>query len=318
MSRRCSCATMTASYLSESLGGLEEERMADTILGREEVQRLPDDWVTRYLQMLGVTAEAPSGAALGHLTRRHLLSVPFGNVTALLRYQAYRGKDLPALDFDDLLRQWERGHGSGVCFEIAWAFSLLLSELGYEVWPVPGLIGSFMGGHQALVVFVEEKRYLVDVGCGSPLFEPIPLDETVEVEHAGLFYRLRSGDTPNVHLQELRIAGEWSTFCRYEIRDQSPAEREAAYRRHHSPRESFVVGELRLVRCTEAGVDSLHQDRLTRYSADGKSTEHLFEHADYIRVAREVFRLPALPIVNAVLVLEGLDDGAARASVGVA
>lgn len=278
-----------------------------TSLSQMGIQSVPVDWVPRYLQMLGVTAEAPSAAALARLTRRHLLTVPFGNITALLRYQAYRGMDLPPLDLDAMLRGWESCQGSGVCFEISWAFGWLLRELGYDAWPVPGLAASFLGGHQALVVTVEEKRYLVDAGCGAPLFEPIPLSETVEVRHAGLSYRFRAGDEADVHFQEHWIGGRWSIFCRYELRDQNPAEYEMAYRRHRIPHESWVLDELRLVRCTEVGVDSLRKAELTRYSAEPKRVEHLDQHADYARVARDVFGLPALPIVDAVIVMEGLD-----------
>lgn len=272
-------------------------------------QRLPDDWVPRYLRLLGVGREAPDVAALARLTRRHLLTVPFGNITALLRYRAHRGGCLPALDADALLRLWEQRRGSGVCFEVAESFGRLLGALGYDARLVPGIIGSFMGGHQALLVALGEQRYLIDVGNGAPHFDPIPVGLPVEVRHAGLAYRFRPGDEAGSYLQERWLAGAWAPFCRYEFRDQSGAEREAAYRRHHIPRESFVVGELRLVRCTEEAVYALRGTELTRHTAQGKRTEHLAQHADYERVAREVFGLPALPIVEAVTVLAELDTG---------
>ena len=111
-----------------------------------------DDWVRRYLRLLGVAREVPGPAALARLTRAHLLAVPFGNVTALLRYAASRLGAPPLPDLDELLRAWEEGRGTGACFEIVPAFSRLLAALGYEAIAVPGLTGSFMGGHQAIVV----------------------------------------------------------------------------------------------------------------------------------------------------------------------
>jgi arylamine N-acetyltransferase len=280
-------------------------------------QRLPDDWVPRYLRLLGVGREAPGVAALARLTRRHLLTVPFGNITALLRYRAHRGGRLPALDVDALLGLWEQRRGSGVCFEVAESFGRLLGALGYDARVVPGiiltpsLIGSVsvMGNHQALLVTLGEQRYLIDVGNGAPHFDPIPVGQPVEVRHAGLAYRFRPGDEPGSYLQERLLVGEWSPFCRYELRDQAAAEFDAAYRRHHIPRASFVVGILRLVRCTEEAVYALSGTELTCYTAQGKRTEHLAQHADYERVAREVFGLPALPIVEAVTVLAELDTG---------
>ena len=93
-----------------------------------------------------------------------------------------------------------------------------------------------MGNHQALLVTLGEQRYLIDVGNGAPHFDPIPVGQPVEVRHAGLAYRFRPGDEPGSYLQERLLGGEWSPFCRYELRDQAAAEVDAAYRRHHIPR----------------------------------------------------------------------------------
>ena len=144
----------------------------------------PDDWVSRYLRLLGVKREAVGLAALARLTRAHLLAVPFGNLTALLRYRAHRGGDLPPLDLDELLRQWEEGQGSGACFEVGSTFSRLLAALGYEAYCVPGTI-SFPGSHQAIVVAFGGERYLVELGSGSPFFEPIPSTATLKCGTSG-------------------------------------------------------------------------------------------------------------------------------------
>lgn len=274
----------------------------------DRAQTPPDDWVQRYLRLLSAEREEPSLAALARLTRRHLLSVPFSNVTSLLRYRAHHGDVLPPVDYDDLLRQWEEGRGSGVCFEIAWTFSRLLTALGYTAFAVPGSIDSFMGGHQAIVVAFSGERYLVDVGNGAPFFDPISLDRVVEVRHAGLSYRLRPGDAPGEHFQERWINEEWTPFCRYELRAQDDAERETVFRRLHTPHEAFVIRELRLVRCTETEVSSIRKADLTRFFAGGKRTERLKRPADYERVVDEVFHLPGFPILEALAVLEGLGD----------
>ncbi len=270
-------------------------------------QTLPDDWVPRYLRLLGAEREAPSLAALTHLTRAQILTVPFGNITSLLRYREH-GSDVPALDFDGLLRQWERHEGSAVCFEGTEAFGQLLTQLGYDARPVPGLIGGFMGGHQALLVTLAGARYLVDVANGAPLFDPIPLGEPVEVRHAGLAYRFLPGEQAGEYLQERWIAPEWASFCRYELREQEAEEREGYYRRHHVPRESCVVELLRLVRATPERVISLRGSDLTVFTAAGKQSERLTAHADYERAVRDVFGLPKLPIIEALRVIEGLDD----------
>lgn len=268
----------------------------------------PGDWTQRYLRLLNTEGEAPSLAALARLTRAHMLTVPFGNVTSLLRYRAHRTGDMPPLDLNDLLLQWEEGRGSGVCFEIAWAFSRLLTDLGYAAFPVPGAIGTVMGGHQAIIVAFGAARYLVEVGNGTPIFDPVPVDRVVEVRHVGLAYRFRPGDQPGEHLQERWISGEWTPFCRYELRCQGDAERDAAYRRLMTPHAAYVVGELRIVRCTEDNVYSLNRADLTRFTAGGKRTEHLESYGDYERAIGRTLGLPGLPIREALAVLEEIGD----------
>jgi N-hydroxyarylamine O-acetyltransferase len=266
-----------------------------------------DDWVRRYLHLLGVEREAPDPAALARLTRAHLLAVPFGNVTALLRYGSPRCGAPPPPDLDELLREWEERRGTGACFEIVPAFSGLLAALGYEAVAVPGLTGSFMGGHQAIVVAFGDERYLVDVAIGLPLFEPIPLDRVVEVRRAGLAHRFRPGDEPEEFLQERWQNGAWTHVCRYELRGLGAAESEAAYHRLHTPIAGSVIGVLRVVRCTETAVYSLRNAELTQFTEGGKRTERLEGPGDYKRAMTEVFDLPRLPILEALAVLEARD-----------
>lgn len=265
-----------------------------------------DDWVQLYLRLLGVEHEAPGLPALARLTRTHLLTVPFGNVTALLRFAAPRAGPPPLPDLDELLGEWEEGRGTGTCFEIVATFSRLLSALGYEAISVPGMPGSFMGGHQAIVVAFGDDRYLVEVATGAPLFEPIPLDRIVEVRHAGLAYRFRPGDEPGEFLQERWQNEAWSPFCHYELRDLDAAEREAAYQRLHTPIAGSVIGVLRLVRCTETAVYSLRNAELTRYTEREKHTDRLEGPGDYERAITDVFDLPRLPILEALAVPEAL------------
>lgn len=130
--------------------------------------------------VLGVRFRAPDAAALAQLTRAHVLTVPFENVTSLLRRRAHAGGPVPPVDAEELLASRERGSGGGVCYEIAHLFGRLLAALGYRVHPVQGYI-TFPGSHQALLVDLEGARFLVDVGNGAPFFEPIGLCEAVEI-----------------------------------------------------------------------------------------------------------------------------------------
>ena len=146
----------------------------------------------------------------------------FENVTAILR----RARVPARSGAGGGLRRpagapWPRSAGAAVCFELAPLFRRLLAALGYQVTPILAQI-SFPGSHHATIVDLDGVRSLVDVGSGAPLWRPFPLQETVEVHHAGLSFRFRP-DGPGVHLQERLIDGAWEAHCRYDLRPASAA-----------------------------------------------------------------------------------------------
>jgi arylamine N-acetyltransferase len=255
------------------------------------------DWVRRYLSLLGVEWDSPSLVSLTALTRAHVKAIRFENITSLRRRASRPNGPVPLPDPDVLLTNWEHMRGGGVCYELASMFDRLLRTLGYQSSLILGAV-TFPGAHQAVVVGLNEGRYLVDVGCGSPLFEPIPLDGEVIVRRLGLGYRFRQAEQPDTWVQDRFIEGDWAPLFRYDLQPANEREREEGYQRHHLPGESWVIGPPRLVRCTDEAVFSLRDGELVTHHPDGKQTEQITSRADYVRVANEVFRLPNLPIAE--------------------
>ncbi len=266
---------------------------------QEDGAAVSQDWVRRYLGLLGVQRRDPDAPALAELTRAHVLTVPFENVTSLLRRRSHAGQPVPPVDANELLASWEVGRGGGVCYEIADLFGRLLAALGYRVHPVLGYI-TFPGSHQALLVQFGDERFLVDVGNGAPFFEPIPLREAVEVRRAGLAYRFRPDSATGDWVQERWVDAAWSPFCRYALRPPDPVAQAAAYQRHHRRGETWVTGSLTMIRCQDEQVVLLRDGELSRFSAAGKRTERISTLAAYTRLAAEAFRLPAMPIGEGV------------------
>jgi arylamine N-acetyltransferase len=257
-------------------------------------------WVGRYLELLGLAREAPGLDALRRLARAHLLKVPFENVTSILRRAGRPTGSVPPLDAERLLEAWTAGRSGGLCFEITYGFSRLLAALGYQCHPILAYI-TFPGSHQAVLVTLGEKRYLVDAGNGAPLFEPILLDGTLELWRAGLGFRYHPGANDE-WIQDRWIDGAWAPFCVFDLHVPDPEVSAAAYQQHHVVGGSWVVDRLVLVRCLEDEVVSLRDGQLTRFTIDGKSTEPV-ALADYPRLAADLFALPALPIAEAVAAL---------------
>jgi N-hydroxyarylamine O-acetyltransferase len=272
----------------------------------QTLPNLPDDWTERYLALLGIEHPAPSLDNLTRLVRAHVLTVPFENVTSHLRRRAHPEGLAPNPDPKTLLDAWERRAAGGVCFDIAAMAEPLLLSLGYDASLILAHIsGPF--GHQAIVVRLDGRRYLLDLGIA--VFAPIPLDEVVEAHHVGVGFRFRPSDlTPRVPGGEEWIRDRWSDQgwvqgCRYELGPAASENRDAGYQHHMTLGTTWVLGSLTMNRATEDAVYALKDDTLVTYTAGGKQTTVITNPAEYRRIAAELYGLPSLPIEDGLAAL---------------
>jgi arylamine N-acetyltransferase len=260
-------------------------------------------WLADYLDLLGLDREPPTLDYLKRLTRAHVERVPFENITSILRRAAAGSSDVPPLDRDTELQAWRDLRGGGLCFEVTDMFGSLLASLGFQAHPVIAVM-SFPGQHQAVVVQIDERRYLVDAGNGAPFFEPIRVsdDAPFEFGYAGLNWRFR-GEGGEACVQDRLIDGNWQPFCTYLLAPADEPVRKAAYQRLHSRGQSWVVDTLTVIRSSESEVWSLRGSTLTHLTASGKSVSSCDSEADYRRTLDQIFGLPNAPVERALEVL---------------
>ena len=258
----------------------------------------------RYLELLGVECREPDLRLLAQLTRAHTLGILFENISSILRREANPSGRVPGLDFEAILDGWIDRRAGGVCFEITPMFERLLAGLGFRVHLVMA-DSSFAGSHQALVVeLATTARYLVDVGNSAPLFEPVALLGTFDVSHAGLSYRFRGDERESdIWCLDRLIDGTWTPFMRYHLQPATVEAREAAYQRHHTLGQSWVVDSLRIMRCEKDAVWLIRDGQLTRFMKTGKHVEQIPDRAAYVRIVSDVFGMPSLPVGPGVDVL---------------
>ncbi|KAM9331613.1 arylamine N-acetyltransferase 2-like [Pholidichthys leucotaenia] len=184
--------------------------------------------VKKYLSRIGwnsVPAE-PSLEVLRSVHTSHLLSVPFEDLTVHSggRVQLH----LPLL-YDKIVNR-RRG---GFCFENNGLFSWLLSKLGFQVTQLSGHVkNSFTGrygppfDHLLLMVVVEDRRWLCDVGFGADGFSaPLSLETSDPQEQGHRVYRIRrDGDTHVVALQQEENGGaeaDWRDIYKFTLEPRS-------------------------------------------------------------------------------------------------
>lgn len=149
--------------------------------------------VQKYLSRIGfVGPTEPSLEMLQAVQTRHLMSVPFEDLTV---HSGGRVQlELPLL-YDKIVNR-RRG---GFCFENNGLFSWLLSQLGFQITVISGQVKSSITGrygppfdHLILMVTLEGRRWLTDVGFGVPGFStPLSLEDSGPQQQGHRVYRIR-------------------------------------------------------------------------------------------------------------------------------
>lgn len=140
-----------------------------------------------YLHRIGARRPAsPDAAALRGLHLRHLLAVPFENLSIHL------GEDI-VLEEKALVDKVVRDRRGGFCYELNGAFAALLRAFGYEVelLSARGVGPKGLGvpfDHLALRVHTPDGPLLADVGFGDHSHHPLRLDTRADQrDPAGVF-----------------------------------------------------------------------------------------------------------------------------------
>ena len=187
------------------------------------------------LRFLELRPEIPSLDYLGRLQRAVKHHVPWESASRVVR-----AASVPALE--DRPRRpaefWQRAmidRTGGTCFESDYAFGVLLRALGFDaafrINDMPD--HDAVACHAAVVVTIDDARYLADVGLGSPIECPLPLDvEGERVVHGGTErYRLRPETAETVALSREGACDDLENAPMYLLVDRPASDAEYDARR---------------------------------------------------------------------------------------
>ncbi len=150
----------------------------------------------------------PDLATLRAIHRAHQYAIPFEN----LDVQLHRPVVLdPEANYNKIVRQ-RRG---GWCYELNGVMGRALEQIGFDVMRMSAGVmrvragGAQLGNHLCLLVCLDQ-RYLVDVGFGGSLVEPLPLRVSEREDRP---YRLRLSELDDGHWRFAEVAhGDGDAF----------------------------------------------------------------------------------------------------------
>ncbi|OEV04073.1 arylamine N-acetyltransferase family protein [Streptomyces oceani] len=240
-----------------------------------------------YLRRIGVTRPAvPDLPALRELHRRHLIAVPFENLSLHLDEEI-------VLEDQALLDKVVARSRGGFCYELNGAFASLLRRLGFQVDLLAARVFdgerlSVPYAHMLLRVQpVEGTAWLADVGFGRHSHYPLALEETGDQDDPGGTFRLRPA--PEGDLDVLR---DGQPVYRLERRARALSDFEGGswYNRTHP--DSTFVRSLVCSRLTEDGCRlTLSGRQFVTTGADGSRGETELSEGQLLETYRERFGL---------------------------
>ena len=129
--------------------------------------------IQKYLNRIKYYSEVKtSKEVMFGLQKQHLLNIPFENLD--IHYGTRIELDLKKI-FQKIIIE-KRG---GFCYELNSLFNELLKEIGFNTFLISGRVNNENGtygqefDHMAIIVILENKSYLVDVGFGRFILEPL-------------------------------------------------------------------------------------------------------------------------------------------------
>jgi N-hydroxyarylamine O-acetyltransferase len=248
-----------------------------------------------YLARIGATRPPQADAAtLRELQRRHLLTVPFENLSIHL------GEPI-VLDPGALVDKLVHRRRGGFCYELNGAFATLLAALGFQVTLLAARVFGANGlgppfDHLALRVDLDRSRsWLVDVGFGRHSHYPLRLDTRTDQADPGGTFRL--ADTAEGDLDVIR---DGQPQYRVEARPRTLGDFEPTCWWHQtSPRSHFTHGPV-CSRLTETARVTLSDRTLLQTTGDRRHERTLTSDAEVLAAYRTWFgivldRVPGRP-----------------------
>lgn len=177
-----------------------------------------------YGRRIGLDLERPPTlATLRALHLAHVLAVPFENLDVQM--------GLPIrLDIGSLQAKLVDRRRGGYCFEHNTLFLHVLRELGFEAMACEarvrnGATSLLARTHMLLVVRADGRDWLCDVGFGTGLFEPAPMDGEPVSQFAWTFRVAREG---GLCVLQARRGDGWDDLYAFEPAERHPVDFEMA------------------------------------------------------------------------------------------
>ncbi len=199
---------------------------------------------------------------LAYLQNRHMLRVPFENLDVIRKVPI-------TLDLEKFYQKVVGNRRGGFCYELNGLFQWLLGQLGFQSQLIGATVCidgeryAIIDSH-AMILVAMEQPYVVDVGFGDSVRQPMPLTGEV-VEDVSGAYRIWRNDQdaePYYYLQK-RSDDKWVIRYRFTLQPKElPEFAPMCHYNQTSPESHFTHANLATI-ATATGRLTLSGNALT-------------------------------------------------------
>ena len=184
---------------------------------------LPIPDADEYLRRIGITEKkAPSLDFLNELIYAHQTHVPFENVSQCVTNEEVR------LEIDYLFNKIVESNRGGYCFELNCLFQALLSDLGFNAYPIFAKVvqGRELTSrtpilHRGTAVRLDNEYYYCDVGFGGAMpAGALLIDENTPHEIKGDSYKVIRFDEKWYTIYHMDKEGTWNHMLMFSLEPQ--------------------------------------------------------------------------------------------------
>ena len=222
---------------------------------------------------------SPTLSVLKELQKAHLLNVPFENL------DIHNGTKIE-LNLNKIYSKIVEAKRGGFCYELNGLFYELLMSIGFDAKIVSARVYDKLKGfgeefdHLVIVVTLDDKKYLVDVGFGEFTFSPLFIEESITQNDERGKYKIELYDKSYYRVSCL-IDKSWVPVYMFSLISRKLSDFKNICSYHQSSTESHFTQKRICTLPTTIGRKTL-SDNTLKIKANGKTKEIKLENEEEV------------------------------------